>query len=72
MSSAAVFLAGSILYSLAGLVILIAIVVCNNIIHKHWKSFGWSLIPNWMNEPSPHFASQDELKKIAPILEEKK
>ena len=74
MDNAAVFLAGSILYALAGIVILIGIVVANNIIHKYWKAFGWKLFPNWMNEPGTHarFASQEELERIAPHLDDSK
>jgi hypothetical protein len=61
MDSAAVFLAGSILYALGGVVILIAIVVANNIIHKFWKSFGWTWMPSWMNEPPARFVTQEEM-----------
>ena len=71
MDNAAVFLAGSILYAMGIVVILICIVVCNNIIHKYWKSFGWKWMPNWMHEEQPRFASQEELNRIAPTLDEK-
>ena len=70
MSQAAVFLAGAILYALGWIVILIAVVVANNIIHKYWKSFGWKLYPNWLAEnPQPRFASQEELDRIAPSMD---
>ena len=70
MSQAAVFLAGAILYALGWIVILIAVVVANNIIHKYWKSFGWKLYPNWLSEhPQPRFASQEELDRITPTLD---
>ena len=55
MDSAAVFLAGSILYALGGIVILIAVVIANNIIHKYWKSFGWKFFPAYIQ-------SKDEIK----------
>lgn len=71
MDSAAVFLAGSILYAVGIIVILICIVVCNNIIHKYWKSFGWGFIPNWMNEIPPKFADEEDLNRITPTLDEK-
>lgn len=67
MDSAAVFLAGTILYALGILIILVAVVVANNIIHKHWKSFGWKWTPNWMTEP-PRFMT-DEEAKVAPTLD---
>jgi hypothetical protein len=72
MDNAAVFLAGSILYALGFIVILICVVVCNNIIHKYWKSFGWTWMPHWATETTPKFASQEELDRIAPHLEDTK
>jgi hypothetical protein len=69
MDQAAVFLAGSILTVLGFLIILGGVVVANNIIHKYWKSFGWTFIPTWAHEPQ-RFASQDELERITPRLDE--
>ena len=69
MDQAAVFLAGSLLTVLGFLVILVGVVIANNIIHKYWKSFGWSFMPNWTHEPQ-RFASPEELEKIAPHLDE--
>lgn len=63
MDSAAVFLAGSILYGLGLLFILGAIIIANNIIHKFWKSFGWTFIPYWASE-QPRFASNEELNGL--------
>ena len=37
VSSASIFLVGSILLSLAMLVLVSAVVLVNNIIHKYWK-----------------------------------
>jgi hypothetical protein len=37
ISSASIFLVGSILISLAMLVLVSAVVLINNIIHKYWK-----------------------------------
>lgn len=71
MDNAAAFLAGSILYAIGLIVILIGIVVANNIIHKYWKSFGWTWTPHWFHE-QPRFASQEELERVAPQLEEDK
>lgn len=63
MDSAAVFLAGTILYALGLLIVLIAVVVANNILHKFWKSFGWSFIPYWMSETeSARFIAPEEVK----------
>ena len=43
MDQAAVFLAGSILTALGFIVILVAVVVANNIIHRWWKPLVWNL-----------------------------
>ena len=64
MDSAAVFLAGSILYAMGLIVILIATVVANNIIHKYWKSFGWTFMPKWADEPAPRFATPEEIQSL--------
>ena len=70
MDSAAVFLAGSLLYSLGLLIILTAIIIGNNLIHKHWKSFGWKFFPTWIHEStSPRFATHEEMERIAPHLD---
>jgi hypothetical protein len=50
IDQAAVFLAGSILTSLGFIVIVVAAVVINNIIHKYWKSFGWKLFPAYIDK----------------------
>lgn len=72
VDNATSFLAGAILYSVGWLIILIAVVVSNNIIAKFWKSWGWKLMPQWMNELHPRFASQEEMEKIAPQFEDLK
>lgn len=69
MDNAAVFLAGSILYALGLLIILAATIVANNLIHKFWKSFGWTFTPHWFNEPQPRFITPEEAEKIAPTLD---
>jgi hypothetical protein len=50
IDQAAVFLAGTILTALGFIVIVIAAVVINNIIHKYWKSFGWKFFPVYVNK----------------------
>jgi hypothetical protein len=61
MDQSAVFLAGTILTALGFIVVLIAIVIANNIIHRWWKPLGWSF--NWIAAPS-RFASQEELDRL--------
>jgi hypothetical protein len=53
MDQAAVFLAGSILTGLGFIIIIATAVVINNIIHKYWKSFGWNLLPMYMQKEEP-------------------
>ena len=50
IDQAAVFLASSILTTLGFIVIVIAAVVINNIIHKYWKSFGWNFFPAYLEK----------------------
>jgi cytochrome b561 len=69
MDSAAAFLAGSILYAVGFIVILIAIVIANNIIYKYWKSFGWSFVPNWFNEHNARFMTPEEAARVAPTFD---
>ncbi len=70
MDNAAAFLAGSILYAVGSIVILVAIVVANNIIHKYWKNFGWTLLPHWFNEHNhARFMTPEEAARIAPTLD---
>jgi hypothetical protein len=64
MDSAAVFLAGTILYALGFIVILIAVVVANNIIHKFWKSFGWKMSPAYWDS-APRFVDTHEVSKTS-------
>ena len=69
MDQAAVFLAGSILTVIGFLIILGGIVIANNIIHKYWKSFGWTLMPGWSHEPQ-RFMTHEEAARVAPVLKE--
>lgn len=70
MDTAAVFLAGTILYALGILIILSATIIANNIIHKYWKSFGWSLFPGFLgHEQSPRFMTPEEEARVAPHLD---
>ena len=68
IDTAAIFLAGSILTALDFIVIVIAIVVINNIIHKYWKSFGWRFFPEWYQTPhrfvEPHDVDKSNEPKV--------
>jgi len=64
IDQAAVFLAGTILTALGFVVIVIAAVVINNIIHKYWKSFGWDFFPMYV--------SREEVTQEDPKLDKTK
>ena len=59
IDQAAVFLAGSILTALGFVVIVIAAVVINNIIHRYWKSWGWNLLPAYMQKEEKEVVYED-------------
>ena len=63
IDTAAIFLAGSILTALGFIVIVIAIVVINNIIHKYWKSFGWKFFPAYLEKEPINYEEPKMEKK---------
>jgi hypothetical protein len=71
MDQAAVFLAGSVLTVIGFLVILGGILIANNLIANYWKSWGWKFIPDYMEQPSPKFMSQEEVDRIPPHMNDK-
>jgi hypothetical protein len=73
MDQAAVFLAGSILTMIGFIVVVGAIVVINNLLHKYWKPVRIFTVDSWSTMNPPHrFASQDELDRVAPELAKEK
>jgi hypothetical protein len=72
MDQAAVFLAGSILTALGFLVVIAAIVIVNNILHKYWKPVRMFTADSWHINPPHRFAEPQELEKIPPILDKAK
>ena len=71
MDQAAVFLAGSILTMLGFVVVCIGIVVINNVIHKYWKPVRIFTADSWSFNPPQRFAHEEELGRVAPVLEKK-
>ena len=74
MDQAAVFLAGSILTMLGFIVVIAAIVVINNIIHKYWKPVRIFTQDSWHINPPQRFAEPHEVEqeKIPPVLDKAK
>jgi hypothetical protein len=61
MDQAAVFFAASVLTALGFLIWVGFVLLVNNLIHKYWKSWGWSFK---IYDPEPvRFISEEELKK---------
>jgi hypothetical protein len=67
MDQAAVWLGGSILTALGFVVLVIAIVVVNNILHKYWKPVRIFTSDSWNLNPPQYQYQQD---KIDPPLKE--
>ena len=72
MDQAAVWLGGSILTALGFVVLVIAVVVVNNIIHKFWKPVRIFTSDSWNLNPPIQYATPEELEKIDPAMEKKK
>ena len=74
MDQAAVFLAGSILTALGFLVVIAAIVVVNNVLHKYWKPVRIFTADSWSVNPPTRFveAHEVEQEKVAPTLDKVK
>ncbi len=73
MDQAAVFLAGSILTAIGFIVVVAGIVAINNIIHRYWKPVRIFTPDSWhpFSVPPVRYATDEELAKIAPHLDEK-
>ena len=71
MDQSAVFLAGSILTALGFIVVIAAIVAVNNLLHKYWKPVRMFTADSFQPfSQSPRYATEEELARIAPHLEQ--
>ncbi len=69
IESASNFFVGSILYTMAIVVIVAGVTAINNIISKYWKPVKiW--LPHYFQEPQ-RFATEEEAARIAPTLDKK-
>lgn len=66
MDRAAVFLAGSILITLGFIVVIGAMVIINNLLHKYWKPVRVFTTDSWNINP-PMF--MQEQAKVEPAIE---
>ena len=72
MDQAAVFLAGSILTALGFLVVIAAVVIVNNVLHKYWKPVRIFTSDSWNLNPPIRYATAEELEKNDPAMEKSK
>jgi hypothetical protein len=71
MDQAAVWLAGSILISLGFVVLIVAAVIVNHILHKYWKPVRIFTPESWNINPPIRYATPEEMEKLATKLNEK-
>jgi hypothetical protein len=67
MDQAATWLAGSILTMLGFIVVIGAVLVINNLLHKYWKPVQFF---KWAEHPSTRFMTEEETTKIAPVIDQ--
>jgi len=75
IDKSAAFLAGSVLIMLGFVIIVAGCAVINNIIHKYWKPVKIFTADSWQpfgGTSLPRYATEEELAKIAPRLNEEK
>jgi hypothetical protein len=73
MDQAAVFLSGSILTAMGFVVVVIAIVFVNNVLHKYWKPVRIFTSDSFQPfQPPMRFVTPEEMEKITPTLDDKK
>jgi glutathionylspermidine synthase len=67
MDQAAVFFAASVLTALGFLIWVGFVLLVNNLVHKYWKSWGWSWM-NVTNQQTVRFMSDEEAKLVEPTF----
>lgn len=70
MDQAAVWLAGSILLSLGFVVLVVAAIVVNQILHKYWKPVRIFTPESWNINPPIRYATPEEMEKLTTKLPE--
>lgn len=72
MDSMAVWLAGSVLFTLGIVTLVTGVIIINNLIHKYWKPITFVFVKDNGLFPHARFATEEEMTKIAPMLEDNK
>ena len=68
MDQAAVWLAGCILISLGVVVLVVAAIVINQILHKYWKPVRIFTPESWNINPPIRYATPEEMEKLTTKL----
>jgi hypothetical protein len=72
ITEASIFLTSTLLISVGIVVIVGGVLVVNNMIHRWWKPFNWTVIPNtWKEVASSRFHDEEKkpLQHIEPTLD---
>jgi len=67
MDQAATWLAGSILTALGFIIVVGAVIVINNMLHRYWKPVQFF---KWAEHPAARFITDEEAAKIAPVMDQ--
>lgn len=62
VTEAAAFLTSSLLVMIGLIIVVAGVLIINNMIHRWWKSFGWSF-PNFINQEYPYVVPGQNQKK---------
>ncbi len=71
MDQAAVFFAGSVLTALGFLIWVGFVLLVNNLVHKYWKSWGWTWTKMYPEQQPIRFMTDEEAAKVEPVLKKK-
>ena len=75
ITEASIFLTSALLLSLGVIVIVAGALVVNNMIHRWWKPFEWTIVPStWKQVASSDFKDLETMakshEKKDPVLDE--
>lgn len=61
MDHMAIWLAGSVLFTLGIIVVIVGVIVINNLLHKYWKPLTVVIVRNDGAYPKMRYSSEKEL-----------
>lgn len=71
LDNAAAFMLGTIAYGIGILVVVAVTVTINNILSKYWKPIRIFTADSWNLNPPTRFATQEEVDRIPPRMDDK-